>query len=66
MSRRELVYNYMIEHRTATTMEINSVEVGGSEGTKRLRELRASGRLRMYDPVRIPGSSQFRYTLIED
>lgn len=63
MTRKELVYNYMITHRTATTMEINSVEVGGSEGTKRLRELRAAGRLD-YSKEKIAGSTQFRYTLI--
>lgn len=65
MSRKELVYQYMITHRTALTMEINAVDVGGSEGTKRLRELRAEGRLD-YDRDREPGSTQYRYTLKDE
>lgn len=62
MTRKELVQAFMLEHRTATTMEINDVAVGGSEGTKRLRELKAEGKLD-YTKEKIAGSSQFRYTL---
>ena len=62
-SRKENVFNYITNYGTATTMEINAVDVGGSEGCKRLRELRQEGRLD-YHRERIAGSTQFRYTLI--
>lgn len=65
ISKKELVFNYMIKHRSATTMELNAVDVGGSEGTKRLRELRAEGRLN-YTVDKIAGSAQFRYTLVDN
>lgn len=65
MTRKELVYAYMVEHRSATTMQINAVDVGGSEGTKRLRELRSEGRLD-YTKEKIAGSTQFRYTLVNN
>ena len=39
-NRRDLVWELMSDGRWHSTMEINSVHVGGSEGCRRLRELR--------------------------
>jgi hypothetical protein len=40
-ARREQVWNLLLDEEWHTTAEISSAAVGGSEGTRRLRELRA-------------------------
>lgn len=39
-NRRDLVWELMSDGRWHSTMEINAANVGGSEGCRRLRELR--------------------------
>lgn len=39
-TRRAAVWDLLIDCRWHTTMEINAVHIGGSEGCRRLRELR--------------------------
>lgn len=60
--RRERVLTVLMDANWHTTQEINSVQVGGTEGVRRLRELRADG----YNIVkrRMEGSTQFEYRLI--
>jgi len=42
-TRRAAVLKLLSDGKPHTTMEINAVDCGGSEGTKRVRELRAEG-----------------------
>ena len=42
-TREKLVFNLLRDERWHTTGEINSPALGGSEGTRRLRELRKKG-----------------------
>lgn len=51
-----------LRERALTTSDL--VEIGGTEGTRRLRELRQTGyRIEAY---RVPGSSQWAYVLISE
>lgn len=59
---KEDVRELLLDGRWHTTSEINNVLVGGSEGTRRLRELRAEGAV--IHKRRICGSSQFEYRLV--
>jgi len=69
-TRYSLVLGLMSDGRWHTTMEINAVTRGGSEGCRRLREMRADGhevekkRASAHDPVLFAGSTQFVYRLV--
>lgn len=47
-----------------STVEIESVSVGGSQGTRRLRELRADGN--WIEQRRKAGSTQYEYRLVQE
>lgn len=59
---RERVYNVLRSRRWTPGFDITSPDVGGSEGLRRLRELRAQG----YDikTRKIEGSNAFEYRLV--
>lgn len=61
LTRKELVLKLLQSREWTSTMEIN--EVGGSEGTKRVRELRAQGYPILTRP-REKGS-QWEYRLVQ-
>jgi hypothetical protein len=69
-SRRENVWRLLRDGQWHTTMEINDVTVGGSEGCRRLRELRRlvrNARLPPYCNIqkrKVPDSNQWEYLLI--
>lgn len=56
------VFELMLDYQWHRTSEINSAAVGGTEGTRRLRELRAEG----WQIVKrtVEGSRQFEYRLV--
>lgn len=67
-TRRENVYNLLMsDGGWHTTAEINSVEVGGTEGTRRLRELRArlSGGF-VIEKRKAQGSTMWEYRIIQN
>lgn len=43
LKRKQLVLSLLSDYQWHSTSEIESVHVGGSQGTRRLRELRADG-----------------------
>lgn len=58
-TRRALVSKLLLDGHWHTTAEVNAWDVGGSEGTRRLRELRAAG-LEL-EKRRKKGSDMFEY-----
>jgi len=70
--RRQRVWSLLRSSEWVTTMEINGVEAGGSEGCRQLREIRAEVRKGNHPGYRdiacekAPGeTSQYRYRLVE-
>ncbi len=63
-SRKQAVLRLLSDYCWHSTAEVNAVDVGGSEGTRRLRELRESGhkivRRKQED------SDQFEYRLLSE
>ena len=59
--RRRMVAALLRDMEWHTTAEINAPDVGGSEGTRRLRELRAVGYI--IDQRRRENSDQWEYRL---
>lgn len=62
-SRRAKVLKLLLDGRWHTTSEIESAHVGGSQGTRRLRELRAAG----YRIVKqkCEQGTQYEYSLVQ-
>ena len=65
-SRRDNVWRLLRDGQWHTTMEINAVDVGGSEGCRRLREIRRlikQGKLpgRGIEKRKVADSNQFEY-----
>lgn len=59
------VIAFMSDHKLHSGVEIASPRVGGSEGLRRVRELRDMG-FPIEGPFPIPGSRAFAYRLRED
>lgn len=71
-TRRSLVFRRMSDGKWHKTMDICGAAVGGSEGTRRVRELRKECRdgLRSgwntIDKRKVVGSTQYEYRLVPD
>ena len=72
-TRRLRVFQLMSDRRWHSTMEINAVDVGGSEGCRRLREIRHKIKRGLYlgyvgiEKRRAGGdSTQYEYRLVPD
>lgn len=71
-NRRELVLWLLKDGKWHTTMEINAVDIGGSEGCRRVRELRAlmrAGKIPGFRDIarkksKVGGSTQWEYQVI--
>ena len=70
-TRRTAVWVRLLDGKWHTTMEINAVDVGGSEGCRRLRELRRDVRAGKFTDFRDivkrrrgGNSSQYEYKLV--
>jgi O-acetyl-ADP-ribose deacetylase (regulator of RNase III) len=70
-TRRENVWKLLVDGKWHSTMEINAARVGGSEGCRRLRELRAEckkgkrpGWVRIERRRKVSDSTQCEYKLI--
>jgi hypothetical protein len=62
MTKKQAVYNVLKSRRWTPGWELTAPDVGGSEGLRRLRELRADGfEIRSR---RIEGSTAFEYRLV--
>ncbi len=59
-SSKDRVLAYLLRLGSATNVELNHVTVGGQEGTRRLRELRADGWIITKTHVK---GGVYRYTL---
>ena len=72
--RRQLVWQLLLDFQWHRTMEINAVDVGGSEGCRRVRELRAQCREGKRPgfldietvPINWEGTRQWAYHLVAD
>lgn len=62
LTRKQRVYNALKSRRWTPGFELTTPEVGGTEGLRRLRELRADG----YEikSRRMAGSTAFEYRLV--
>ena len=61
-SRLEIVADLMLDRRWHKTVEIESVSVGGSQGTRRLRELRKKGWA--IEKRKVKNSTQYEYRFV--
>lgn len=61
-TRKQLVLEYLKEHNWVRTAELENERVGGTQGTRRVRELRAEGWSIEREPD--PNSAQWRYRLV--
>ena len=62
--RQQNVLNLLRSQEWSSTVEISSVEVGGSEGMRRLRELRVDHGYNIIKRHK-EGSTQYEYKLVE-
>lgn len=64
MNRREKVLHYLLQRHGmwVTGYELTSPTVGGSEGLRRLREIRASG-VTQIEMRKRPGSDAYEYRI---
>lgn len=63
IKRKQLVLNLLLDYQWHSTCEIESASIGGSQGTRRLRELRAGGH--QIIKRKKANSTQYEYKLSE-